>query len=264
MADELEEKKQESALPPAPAQQATDFITTVTQRFVSGVLSDEIHEPWRAHVRRLAFGGAGGLFYAMLKNYFGEGIGLIEVISMESAARAQAVAGYCIGGLMSVAVGGVCAWLSQMRSARLLFLVGMLSMQLFVGLIPGLKSAALENIHELLSIRSAYAQGGFEECVGPSAFDKGFKAFFGVKDKYDKVAVVVASGRSPADAQTKLNAIKAQDPGLNLRVGKRACDNNFYPVFASEYLSISEARPILERARKVVSDAYLSYGPLGN
>jgi hypothetical protein len=73
----------------------------------------------------------------------------------------------------------------------------------------------------------------------------------------------VASGKSPADAQAKLKAIHTEDPGLKLRVGPRACDNDFYPVFATDYLPHDDAKVILDKLRKLrtAPDAYLSGGP---
>ena len=103
-----------------------------------------------------------------------------------------------------------------------------------------------------------------DKCVGSTAFDKGFKAFFGVRERYDRFAIVVASGKSLADAQSKLKMISAEDPTLKRRTGPRACDNDFYPVFASDYLPASEAKPLLEKMRKLntAPDAFLSPGPL--
>ena len=117
-------------------------------------------------------------------------------------------------------------------------------------------------IEELQPIKLAYADNE-PKCVGDSAFAKGFKAAFGVRDQYDKYAVIVASGKSVDDALTKLKAISAQNPGLKLRVGPRTCDNDYYPVFASDYLPLDDAKIVLDKVRKStgISDAFLSPGP---
>ncbi len=72
---------------------------------------------------------------------------------------------------------------------------------------------------------------------------------------------MVGSAKSREEAQIKIREINSQDPSLKLRIGPRACDSDFYPVFASDYLPIDDARSLLLRARKVVPDAYLSPGP---
>jgi hypothetical protein len=143
----------------------------------------------------------------------------------------------------------------------------MFGVQILLTLIPNLQSKSVEKlgwiIKELRPIAPAYAQSA-EKCVGDSAFSKGFKAAFGVRDLYDKYAVVVASGKTPEDAQARLKAISTRDPTLKLNVGPRACDNDYYPVFASDYLPASDAKALLEKIKKSsgVADAFLSPGPL--
>jgi hypothetical protein len=137
----------------------------------------------------------------------------------------------------------------------------MFGVQILLTLDPALQSRGAVPVGWLIT--PAYAQSE-EKCVGDSAFAKGFKAAFGVRNQFDKYAVVIASGKSPDDAQAKLKTISALDSTLKLRVGPRACDNDFYPVFASDYLPRDEAKAFLEKIRKTtgVPDAFLSPGPL--
>ncbi len=251
------------------ASDVSDFFSALVGRLISGVLSPEEKEPWREHVRRLRIGAAGGLFYAFLKNYINAGIGIVGLLTMDPSSphRAELFFGYCVGAIMSAMTGAVAAWLSAQKSGRLLFLIGMGGVLIFLSLFPGLQSRGPQTvgwlIDEAMPITPAYAQNE-QTCVGDSAFAKGFKAFFGVRDYYDKYAVVVASGASFADAQAKMVTISAKDSTLKLRVGPRACDNDYYPVFASDYLPLSEAKALLDKIRKSsgISDAYLSPGPL--
>lgn len=185
---------------------------------------------------------------------------------METGARrAELFCGYGVGCAISMLAGAIAAWLSAQQSARWLFFIGMIGTSLLVPLLPGLQGGGKTTgwfFDDPQFITSAYAQSG-EQCVGDTAFSKGFKAFFGVRDRYDKYAVVVASGKNPSDAQAKLKALSAEDASFKFRVAPRACDNDFYPVLASDYLPLEEAKPLLERAKKlkVSPDAYLTPGP---
>ena len=167
---------------------------------------------------------------------------------------------------MSAIIGAVAAWLSNIRSRRLLFLMGVMGTFIVTSLFPGLPSAnqhigrLMDNLMPV-SVASAANQN---QCVGDSAFIKGFKAFFGVQAHYDRYAVVVASGKNRTDAEAKMKKLKSEHPELNLHIGPRACDNEFYPVFASGYLPLDDAKTLLNRVRKLgsaMSDAYLSPGP---
>jgi len=135
---------------------------------------------------------------------------------------------------MSAIIGAVAAWLSNIRSRRLLFLMGVMGTFIVTSLFPGLPSAnqhigrLMDNLMPV-SVASAANQN---QCVGDSAFIKGFKAFFGVQAHYDRYAVVVASGKNRTDAEAKMKKLKSEHPELNLHIGPRACDNEFYPVFA--------------------------------
>ena len=129
----------------------------------------------------------------------------------------------------------------------------MLGVQIITSLFPALQSKAVEKtgwlFEELHLITPAYAQS-FDKCVRDSAFVKGFKAAFGVRDQFDQYIIVVASGKTAEDAQTKLKAIGGQDFSIKLRVGLRACDNNYYPVYAGDYLPLGEAKIALDKIRK--------------
>jgi hypothetical protein len=173
--------------------------------------------------------------------------------------------GYFGGYTVSALIGAVIAWLSAQKSGRLLFLIGMFGVQILLTIFPGLQSKAPSGGQSLgiPIITPAYAQNE-PPCVGDSAFTKGFKAAFGVRDQSDKFVVVVASGKSPGEAQNKLKAVSALDPTLKLRVGPRACDNDYYPVYATDWLPMGDAKVALEKIKKTtgITDAFLSPGPL--
>jgi hypothetical protein len=211
-------------------------------------------------------GGAGGIFYTALKNYFGAGIGIYGIWAMDllSPNRGEQMFGYFSAYLVSGMIGGFVAWLSVQKSVRLLFLIGMFGVQILLTISPSLQSTS-ELIQQIQPITVAYA-ADTDQCVGDTAFFKGFKAAFGVREKYDKYAVIVASGKNVDDARIKLRRISAVDSTLKLKVGPRACSNDFYPVIASEYLSLDEANAALEKVKKStgLSDAYLSPGPVGS
>jgi hypothetical protein len=256
--------------PEVTAADVYDFFSGLFKRFIAGVLSSEgDQDPWRQHFRRFAIGATGGFFYTAFKNYFAAGIGVYGIWTMDpgSARRGELMFGYFCSYLVSIVAGGVTGWLSAQKSGRLLFLIGVFGVLILLTIFPSLQSKSSEKvgwlIEELRPIIPAHAQTG-DECVGDSAFAKGFKAGFGVRDHYDKYAVIVASGTSLADARAKLKAISAQHPSLTLRVGPRPCDNDYYPVFASDYLPLNEAKALLDKIRESsgVSDAFLSPGPL--
>ena len=251
------------------AADATDFVTALTKQVITGIFTGAIHEPWRAHVRRLWYGALGGLFYTCLKNYFGAGVGVYGLLAMDpsSPKRGELMFGYIAAYVVSTVIGAGLAWLSGQRSGRLLFLIGMFGIQILLTIFPGLQSKSLADASlqgdGFEIIGPAYA-GNEQRCVGDSAFSKGFKAAFGVRDYYDKYAVVVASGISLEEAQNKLKAISARDPSLTLHIGPRACDNDYYPIFASDYVWLSDAKTLLDQIKSSanISDAYLAPGPL--
>jgi hypothetical protein len=263
---ESQKPEQRPESPAAP--HAGDFFTAVIGRVISGILSSEDGATWRIHARRLWIGAAGGVFYTGLKNYFGGSVGVYGLLTMDPTShRTELMFGYVTAYVASGALGSVAAWLSAQKSGRFLFIIGMLGVQIMTTLFPGLQSRTVEKIgwffEELRPITLAYAQS-LDKCVGDSAFSKGFKAAFGVRDQYNQYIVVVASGKTPDDAQAKLKAINAQDSSIKLRVGPRACDNDYYPVYAGDYLPLNEAKVALDKIRKStgVTDAYLSPGPL--
>lgn len=248
------------------AEEGVEFLTGLTKRFLVGVFSDDRKQPGIEHLRRLAVGALGGLVYAVVKNYLSQGTGIVEILWMEPGMRQQdLMVGYWAAPAISALVGGAVAWISQVKSNRLLLLMGIGGMIIFQHLVPTGDSQLKKGSDHSgwLSISTAYAEND-DKCVGDSAFAKGFKAFFGTQDRYDRYAVVIASGKNHSDAEAKLKKLKAQYPNLNLRLGLRACDNNFYPVYASEYLPINDAKRILNQVKKLdssTSDAYLSAGP---
>jgi|GEM_PF-5534348 len=248
-----------------------DFFSGLFKRFIAGVLSTEDHACRREHFKRLWIGGAGGFFYTCIKNYFGAGIGIYGIWTMDptSPRREELMFGYVSAYFVSILLGGVTAWLSAQKSGRLLFLIGMFGVQILLTILPGLQSKSDGRvgwlIDEMRPVAPAYAQDQTEaKCVGDSAFLKGFKAAFGVRDQYNRFAVVVASGKSADDAQAKLKTLSVKDPSLKLYVGPRACDNDYYPVFASDYLPLDDAKTVLDKMRQSlgVPDAYLTPGPL--
>ncbi len=245
-----------------------DIVTTLTSRVIRGILSDDTSHTWRDHWRRWWIGGVGGIFYTALKNYFSAGIGVYGLWTMDpsSANKGELMFGYVMGFVVSAFAGGFVAWLSAVKSRRLLFLFGFAGVPILLSLMPWLQSKTPERlgwfIEELQAVKPAYADNE-QRCVGDTAFIRGFKAAFGVRDQYDKYAVIVASGNSFDDAQAKLKTIIAQNPGLKLRVGPRRCDNAYYPIFASDWLPVDDAKNALDKIRKStgISDAYLSPGP---
>jgi hypothetical protein len=267
MADEKPAKddgKGNDERPPITAADVSDFFT---KQVIAGIFSGAPHEPWQVHVRRLGYGALGGVFYTCLKNYFGAGIGIYGLLAMDpmSPNRTELMFGYFGGFVASGLVGAVVAWLSAQRSGRLLFLIGMFGVQILLTIFPGLQSKSSSGALSLgvPLISSAYAQTALP-CVGETAFTKGFRAAFGVREQPDKFAVVVASGKNPDDAQNKLRAISAKDSTLKLRVGPRACDNDYYPIYATDLLSLNDAKAALDNIKKTtgITDAFLSPGPL--
>jgi hypothetical protein len=252
-----------------PKSEISDLFTLITGKVVSGILSPDENTTWRDHVRRLWIGAAGGLFYACLKNYFGAGIGVYGILIMDptSPRRGELMFGYIAGFFVSGIIGGVVAWLSAQKTGRLLFLIGMFGVQILLTLSPILQSRRTDTgslLREFQIVTPAYAAQDIHTCVGDSAFAKGFKAFFGLRDHFDKYAVVVASGKSVEDAKNKMDDISAKSPSLTLRIGPRPCDNDYYPVLATDYLPLDEAKAALDKIRKSsgVTDAFLSPGPL--
>jgi hypothetical protein len=249
------------------ASEAVGFFTGLLHKFLTGVLSVDRDDHWLDHLKRLGFGALGGVFYAAIKNYTTEGAGIVKLLMMEPGTRrSEMLFGYWVAPMMSAVIGAVIAWLSNLRSRRLLFLMGVMGTFIVTSLFPGLPSSSqhVGRLMDNLLPVSAASAANETQCVGDTAFIKGFKAFFGVRDHYDRYAVVVASGKNIDDAEAKLKKLKAEHPELNLRVGPRACDNNFYPVFASDYLPLKDAKTVLSQVRKLdvsIADAYLSPGP---
>lgn len=252
------------------ASEAVGFFTGLLHKFLTGVFSEDHDEHWREHIKRLIFGALGGVFYAVFKNYATQGAGIVKVLMMEPGIRkSEMLIGYWMGPLMALVTGAAVAWLSNLKSKRLLFLVGVMGTFIVTSLFPGLPSGG-EHIgklmNDLMPISTAAAADD-TECVGDSAFVKGFKAFFGVQTHYDRYAVIVGSAKSKSAAEAKLKYLKAKYPDLDLRVGPRACDNIFYPIFASSYLPLEDAKKELKQIKQfgaLTADAYLSPGPRGS
>lgn len=239
-----------------------DLTLSMVKRFLIGLFSEDPDEPKKATASRVFMGALGGLFYAILKNFFSGRIGLFRLFSMAPGDdKTELLFGYCGGFAMSIFVGGVVAWLAGQRSKRMSFLMGSFGTALVISLWPGLQMHSEGKVAIGSFVSRAFAADD-EKCIGPSAFDKGFKAFFGVSEKHDRAAVVVASGKSASDAQAKLKRLSGEDPSLQLRTGPRACSSGYYPVYASEYLPPTEAKAILEKAKRIAPDAYLSPGPI--
>lgn len=272
-AQETSDSQSKPLAPTAAPQAAADFHMQIISRFVAGVFSPDENATWRDHIRRLGLGAAGSLFYAGIKNVTAARIGIVGLLTMDphSPERSQLFFGYCFAAFAVASAGAVPAWLSAQKSGRLLFIIGMFGFQILVTVVPGLQSKnSLSKgslfdgsmLEKFFQITPAYADAS-DKCVGDTAFAKGFKAFFGVRDQYDKFAVVVASGKNQDDAQAKLKAIGAKNPDLKLHLGSRSCDSDYYPVFASDWLPLEDAKSLLEKIQKSsgISDAFLSPGP---
>lgn len=250
---------------------AADFFGGVVSQFISDILDGPAKEPWPRQSQRIRIGATGGLVYAGLKGLIYEGFAgfmMIFIPPEPGTQVADSIAGFLSAATVAAVAGGAAAWITSQKSRPMQFLIGMMGLQLFLYLIPGLQTKETKRtgtvwlIEQTLPITPAYAQTE-EKCVGDTAFSKGFKTFFGARERYDRYAVVVASGKTRTDAQSKIRTISAEDQTLKLRVGPRSCDNDFYPVFASDFLPQSEAKTVLEKVRKLKSapDAYLSPGP---
>jgi|ERR1700733_15726549 len=106
--------------------QASHFFATIVGTVVSGIFSSEIGATWHDHFRRLWIGASGGAFYTILKNYFGDTIGVYGLVMMNpSPYKTEKIFGYIVAYLVAMTAGGVTAWLSAQRSGRLLFIIGM-------------------------------------------------------------------------------------------------------------------------------------------
>ena len=129
------------------------------------------------------------------------------------------------------------------------FSLACLAFKILLTLFPGLQSRVVGQLqNDFQLITPALAQQ--DQCVGDTAFAKGFKAAFGVRDQSDSFAVVVASAKSPQEALNKLKSNRCMpNPTLRLRVGPRWCSNDYYPVFATDYLPRGDAQSELEYSK---------------
>ncbi len=182
------------------------------------------------------------------------------------------IIGYAGGAVILLILGAVAAWISAENDIRKMFFIGLSAPSLFAVAVPPASPSPNVStgvgktgwiIEEVIS--SAYAQQDISSrCIGDSAFAKGFKIFFGLREQIAGYGVVVGSYRDPKQAAAKAALINAEDATMKARVGLRHCDNDYYPVVVGDTGSLEDAKKLAEKAKKLnsVDDAYVSPVPL--
>jgi hypothetical protein len=232
-------------------------------------------DPWKIHFQRLFMGALAGFVASVVKYWSQDHIKVVGFIERQQMDQFMTFSlGYCLGLAVLVFLGAISAWIVKEQDFRKMFWVGLSAPALLAAGIPTPSHIApspivKQGVSDLSLISVARAQGstkfdGPGECVGDTAFTKGWKTFWGIQpDRSDTFQVVAGSFTDVAAAQAKVRQLNADNPGLKARVGARACSSAYYPVFVSDPLPAEEARKALARAIRAtgIEDAYLSPGP---
>jgi hypothetical protein len=219
-------------------------------------------------------GGFAGIVAALVKYISHDHAHILQLIEMEQQSKIpQLMVGYLGGAAVLFTLGAVAVWWSsEIESIRKMFAIGLSA--------PALLAAAVPPTGQLPTILpepkkagwlieqvmpSAYAQQSnwTPDCIGDSAFLKGFKLFWGQRENTVGYRVVVGSFLSPADAAAKAKAINAEDPSMNAKVGPRRCDNDYYPVVVGNVTSLEDAKKQATKANNLnsISDVFVSPVP---
>lgn len=89
---------------------------------------------------------------------------------------------------------------------------------------------------------------------------EGVKYFLNLKQPEQRYRLIVGSYKNQTDAALKAEQIRKEDSALNVYVGQRMPDNQFFPVIIGDYIPLSDALKLQEKALslKSVEGAYLS------
>jgi hypothetical protein len=230
-------------------------------------------------LKQVGMGGFAGIVAALVKYISHDHPHILELIELGQQSKiSQLMVGYLGGTCILFVLGAVAVWWSsETESVRKMFAIGLSAPALFAsalqtpapqGPIPvdGAQKKGSWIIEQI--IPSAYAQQGNykPDCIGDSAYLKGFKLFLGLRENTQGYRVVVGSYLNPADAAKKAAAINAEDPSLNATVGIRRCDNNYTPVIVGSptIASLDDAKKIAAKANKLdaVSEVFISPVPV--
>jgi hypothetical protein len=228
-------------------------------------------------IPQILMGGFAGIIAALVKYISHDHPHILELIELDQQSKiSELFIGYLGGGVILAVLGAVAVWWSgETESVRKMFAIGLSAPALIASAIqtnPPQGSIRVDADHKKGAwmieqlIPSAYAQGNYRpECIGDSAYLKGFKLFFGVRDNAEGYRVIVGSFLNAADAAAKAKAINAEDPNINASVGVRRCDNDYTPVIVGPAViaSLDEAKKLAAKADKLdaVGDVFISPVP---
>jgi hypothetical protein len=231
---------------------------------------------WNIYCTRISIGILAGFSTALVKYVSHDQGHILELIEMDQISKVKTLAmGYVCGAGAFMVLGAIAGAMSMETDIRRIFFVG-LSAPALLGtglaannptplpaIVPAKGGWILEQV-----ISTAYAQqqqSAAPDCIGDGPFAKGFKLFFGWRDKIAAYRVVVASYKDPAKAAARAAQVNAEDASLKAQVGPRRCDNDYYPVYVGDPVSTLEAaKKLAAQAEnlKSVEDAYISPIPL--
>lgn len=230
-------------------------------------------DPLNIHIQRLCMGALAGFVASVVKYWSHDHIKVVGYIEKQQMDQfMNFTLGYSLGLLVLVFLGSISSWIVKEEDFRKMFWVGLSAPALLAAGIPSQQAPSpivKQGAFYLSPISAAHAQGNpnfnmATDCVGDSAFQKGWKTFWGVpQERSDTFHVVAGSFSDIAAAQAKAKQLNTVNPGLKARVGARSCSSAYYPVVIGDLLPPDEARKALARVIKDtgVEDAYLSPGP---
>jgi hypothetical protein len=99
--------------------------------------------------------------------------------------------------------------------------------------------------------------------LAQGSIQRGVEAFFGAGKGEQRYWVIAGSFRDRAEAEDLARRINQQRPAMNAFVGKRAPNNEFYPVIVGNYVPLANATRLRDEISQVLGgeQAYLSAFP---
>jgi hypothetical protein len=211
-----------------------------------------------AHVRPSVAGSLGGAAASLAQFIGGSSVEFAEHLLKGELVDAMNVLGiFLFATFLLMCLGGLVGYFlqSKTQSRWMLFLSGATATAIGTMALPVLKPL-LRKV-DIAPISVAYAAED-SSCERDKTFVTGLKDFFGLNDP--RFHVVVGSFKRREDAAALVAKINAEDPSFGAFVGIPAPCNPHSAVVVSQPLTLSEAKKVQERARKLnsVDDAFLS------
>lgn len=228
-----------------------------------------------SNIEKAVLGALGGLS-AVLVKFLGQDYA--NVVAHAANLTADQLLAYKVGyGLLTpilMFLGAFVAWLSDENKRIKVVALAIAAPAMITTWSGGNKSDFLVLNDALLSTSYAQAVDSVKEKISPGKADtitekspwqqiqSGVGVFFGYGKQPQRYWVIVGSYKDKDAAQRFAAKINAEDNTLNAWVGMKIPGNDYYPVIVGEYLFLSDAKELKQRAlaTESVKDAYFSTG----